>query len=139
MKTYQFPKEERLCSKRLIDSLFHNGSSFFIYPYRVVFIRVTGLAPKVQVVLSVSKRRFSRAVHRNLLKRRMREAYRLQKGQLLYPSLEKQPYGLAVAIQYVGKTLLDYPMMHVRMADALAKLRDAHLSEGNIPDSHERG
>ncbi|COY55800.1 ribonuclease P [Mycobacterium tuberculosis] len=38
MKKYTFTKEERLCSKRLIDDLFHNGSSFVVYPFRVVFL-----------------------------------------------------------------------------------------------------
>src|SRR3546814_12106779 len=78
---------ERLFSIRLIDSLFHSGSSFFIYPYRVVFLRVDG-SSTIQVLLSVAKRRFRHAVRRNLLKRRMRECYRLQKGELLYPAVE---------------------------------------------------
>ncbi|MGK6350838.1 ribonuclease P protein component [Parapedobacter sp. DT-150] len=122
MKTNRFPKEERLCSKRLIDDLFHNGSSFFIHPYRIVFLRVAGLTPNVQVLFSVPKRRFSLAVHRNLLKRCMKEAYRLQKGELLYPALENQHDGLVFVIQYVGKELLDYPMIHSRMAAVLEKL-----------------
>jgi len=121
MRRKTFSKEERLCSKRLIDDLFHNGSSFFIYPYRVVFLRVAGMS-KVQVLLSVSKRRFRHAVHRNLLKRRMRESYRLQKGDLLYPAIEGKPYGLAAAVQYVGKDALDFSFMHERMAAVLEKL-----------------
>jgi len=118
-----FSKEERLCSKRLIDDLFHNGSSFLIYPYRVVFMRIQGTA-KVQVLLSVPKRRFRLAVHRNLLKRRMRECYRQQKGERLYPAIQGKPYGLAVAIHYVGKELLDFAFMRERMAAVLAKLHD---------------
>ncbi|MFB2117660.1 ribonuclease P protein component [Parapedobacter sp. 2B3] len=121
MKRKTFSKEERLCSKRLIDDLFHKGSSFFIYPYRVVFMQVEG-APTVQVLLSASKRRFRHAVHRNLLKRRMRESYRQQKGALLYPALEGKPYGLAIAIQYVGGELLDFSFMSERMAAVLKKL-----------------
>lgn len=107
----------------MIDDLFHNGSSFFIYPYRVVFIRVDG-ASSVQVLLSVSKRRFRHAVHRNLLKRRMRECYRLQKGESLCPATEGKPYGLAVAVQYVSKELLDFPFLYERMAAVLTKLQD---------------
>ena len=78
----------------------------------------------MQVLLSVSKRRFPLAVHRNRLKRRMREAYRVQKDELLYPFLENQPFGLAIAVQYVGKELLDYQFLHMRMAEALIKLQD---------------
>lgn len=123
MSRKTFSKEERLCSKRLIEDLFHSGSSFFIFPYRVVFLQVEG-ASVVQVLLSVSKRRFRHAVHRNLLKRRMRECYRLQKDEVLYPVVEGKPYGLAIAVQYVAKEPLDYSFMCDRMAAVLEKLRD---------------
>lgn len=123
MERKTFSKEERLCSKRLVDDLFRNGSSFLIYPYRVVFVPVEG-PPTVQVLLSVSKRRFKHAVHRNLLKRRMRECYRLQKGERLYPAIQGKPYGLAVAIQYVAKEPLDFSFMGDRMAAVLDKLHD---------------
>lgn len=126
MKKNTFSKEERLCGKRLIDSLFRNGSSFFIYPYRVLFMRVDG-STGAQVLLSVSKRRFKHAVHRNLMKRRMRESYRLQKGELLYPAIEGKPYGLAIAIQYVSNELSDFSFMHQQMAIVLKKLRDKAL------------
>ncbi|WP_262248980.1 ribonuclease P protein component [Parapedobacter soli] len=126
MKRNTFSKEERLCSKRLIDGLFRDGSSFFIYPYRVVFMRMEGV-PTAQVLLSVSKRRFSRAVDRNLLKRRMREAYRLQKNELLYPVIEGKPYGLVVAIQYVADKLLDFPLMYQKMAAVLKRMHDEAL------------
>ena len=52
----------------------------------------------------------------------MREAYRLQKSELLYPAVENKPFGLALAIQYVGNEVADYALMHKRMADVLTKL-----------------
>lgn len=122
-KRKTFSKEERLCSKRSIDDLFRRGSSFLIYPYRVLFMQ-TDAASVVQVLLSVPKRRFRHAVQRNLLKRRMREAYRLQKGELLYPATEGKPYGLAIAIQYVANEPLDFSFMRERMAAVLVKLHD---------------
>lgn len=124
MKKHTFPKEERLCSKRLIESLFHNGSSFLIYPYRITSLHVDGLQPAVQVLLSVSKRRFRHAVQRNLLKRRMREAYRLQKSLRLGETVESKPSGWVLGIQYVGKEVLPYTVMHKRMGDVLEKLKE---------------
>ena len=123
MERKTFSKEERLCSKRLIDNLFRDGSSFLIHPYRVVFMR-TEEASAVQVMLSVPKRRFRRAVHRNLLKRRMRECYRLQKNKLLYPAFEGKPYGLVIAIQYVSNKPLDFSVLRDRMAAVLEKLHN---------------
>ena len=86
-------------------------------------MRVEGLH-RAQVLMSVPKRRFRRAVHRNLLKRRMRESYRLQKGKCLYPTIEGQSYGLAIAVQYVGKEVLDFSFMREKMGAVLEKLRN---------------
>lgn len=120
-----FTKEERLCSKRLIESLFHKGSSFVVYPYRVVFLltETEGSPFSMQSILSVSKRRFKRAVDRNFLKRRMREAFRLKKGRGLYPFLETHSINLVLTFQYIGKEPVPFEIMYQRMDDALLKLQ----------------
>jgi ribonuclease P protein component len=77
-KIYTFTKEERLCNKKLIDQLYHNGSSFLCYPFKVSWILSADPQPfPAQVLFSVSKKRYKKAVDRNLVKRRLREAYRL--------------------------------------------------------------
>ena len=74
---YTFKKEERLCNKRLIDGLYHNGSSFLCYPFKATWCLSDLPAPfPAQVLFAVSKKRFKRAVDRNRVKRLMREAYR---------------------------------------------------------------
>ncbi|WP_257657751.1 ribonuclease P protein component [Parapedobacter lycopersici] len=123
MRKHTFTKGERLCSKRLIDSLFHDGSSFFIYPYRVTFRPADKQEYPVQVLFTVPKRRFRHAVQRNVLKRRMREAYRIQKPELLYPHIESLPFTLTLAIQYAANELLDYPLLFARMTDVLRRLQ----------------
>ncbi|WP_240775570.1 ribonuclease P protein component [Sphingobacterium psychroaquaticum] len=120
-----FTKEERLCSKRLIDDLFHNSFSFVLYPYRIVFQPKPSedhVSP-AQSILSVSKRRFKRAVDRNAVKRRMREAFRLQKEEL-YLFLQEHSLNLLVAFQYVGKEQLPYVYMYERMGLTITKLKD---------------
>ncbi|WP_420385587.1 ribonuclease P protein component [Roseivirga sp.] len=76
---YTFPKSERLHSKKLIEELFNEGSYFYLYPFRVTYLFKDDLPEAPQVMFSVSKRKFKSAVHRNRIKRLMREAYRLNK------------------------------------------------------------
>ena len=84
----KFYKEERLCSKKSLDLLFKNGSSFLLYPFRITYLFIDEVHPyPAQVVINVAKKRYKRAVDRNLIKRRTREAYRLQKQLLLYSHL----------------------------------------------------
>lgn len=120
---YTFKKEERLCNKRLIDGLFHNGSSFLCYPFKVSWC----IAPPhqdvpVQVVLAVSKRRYKRAVDRNLIKRRMREAYRLLKQHCLYNQLVAADKTIVLSIGFIGKEISDYSLMEKKMQKTLLQL-----------------
>ena len=119
----KFYKEERLCSKKSLDLLFKNGSSFLLYPFRFTFLfnAIEHRFP-VQVVINVSKKRYKLAVDRNLIKRRTREAYRLQKESHLYPLLASQSELLLLGIQYVGKEKYAYPFFEKRMVQALNKL-----------------
>jgi len=120
-----FSKEERLAGKSLINKLFQDGSSFVTYPYRVVFLSTEAFSGDfpAQALVSVPKRRFRRAVDRNLLKRRMRESYRLQKAEL-YAFLRAHSLQLLIAFQYVGKEKLPFAYLHERMGLALSKMRN---------------
>lgn len=127
--SYTFTKEERLCSKRLIEDLFRNGSSFVVYPYRVVFLYQPSIqqsAVSAQCMISVSKRRFRKAAARNAIKRGIREVYRLQKSDL-YNFLQEHAGHLLLAFQYVGKEKEPYAMLYQRMGKVLTKLKDEHV------------
>lgn len=126
MKINYFRKEERLCNKRLINVLYESGSSFILYPYRIVFHPCSELDVPVQVLISAPKRRFKKAVDRNLLKRRMREAYRLQKAEYLYPFFKEQP--ILLSIQYIGKKIDNYTHIADKMKAVLLKLQDEYSS-----------
>lgn len=80
---YSFPKEEKLKSKKCIDQLFSEGNSVSKFPLKLIYI-ATDLPNDVpvQAGVSVTKRRFKKAVTRNRIKRLMREAYRLHKNDL---------------------------------------------------------
>jgi ribonuclease P protein component len=98
-----FKRNERLKSEKLITQLFRKGNSFACYPLRLVYAEIpdplsilpdfdaqktTDTPPElsqlspVEFALSVPKKAFKRAVDRNILRRRIREAYRLNKIDL---------------------------------------------------------
>lgn len=93
------PKSERLCGKTAVAALFEHGKSFQAGCIRCKYLIRADNGP-ARIVVSVPKRHFKRAVKRNLLKRRIREAYRRQKELLgfsvdilfLYTSTEVLPY-----------------------------------------------
>ena len=127
-----FSKEERLCSRKLIDLLFKNGSSFLLYPFRISYLFTD--APHsfpVQVVINVSKKRFKRAVDRNLIKRRSREAYRLQKQLQLYLPLTDRKDLLLLSLQFVGKQIYNHSFFEKKLAGVFKRLiSNIELSEG---------
>lgn len=98
---FTFPKKEKLKSKVVIDRLFKEGVSKFKYPFKVLFLEQVPQGNSFpQVLISVSKRNFKHAVDRNRIKRLIREAYRLQKAELLALFLSKPAY---IAILYTSK------------------------------------
>lgn len=130
---YTFKKEERLCSKRLLEKLFHNGSSFLVYPFRIVSVPETLTVDfPAQIVIAVSKRKFKHAVDRNLIKRRMREAYRLNKDELLYPFLRERGLNLIISIHYIGNEITEYSFMEKKLKQAIRKLTDSYAEHPTL-------
>lgn len=117
---FTFNKIERLCSKKIIDRLFLEGNSVFSFPVKMVYIetQLPAMVP-VQAGFSVGKRNFKRAVQRNLIKRRMREVYRLNKAEFYREIGEKQ---VAVFFIFTGKTIPEYNQIEVGIKKGLKKL-----------------
>ena len=101
MKRNTFPLKEHLKSKSVIDSLYANGTSATAFPLRAVFLEQPDTQETTATILiNVAKRRFRHAVDRNLLKRRIREAYRTSKHRFI-ETLENNGKKMAVAIMYI--------------------------------------
>jgi ribonuclease P protein component len=120
---YTLKKEERLCNKKLIDELFHNGSSFLCYPFKASWMFADAAQPfPAQVLFSVSKKRFKRAVDRNRIKRISRETYRLNKQAYLYDQLNGVERKITISIAYIGKELPEYRFSEKKMIKLLKQL-----------------
>jgi ribonuclease P protein component len=120
---YTFNKEERLCNKKLIDKLFHNGSSFLCYPFKASWLLLEEpLSFPAQILFSVPKRRYKRAVDRNLIKRRMREAYRLNKQKHLYDALLICNKKIVLSVGFIGKEIAEYEFTEKKMLKLLTQL-----------------
>lgn len=114
LAAYGFRKEERLCGKINISALISDGKWGGTAHLRYCW-RAREDAGINRIMVSVSKKYFKRAVKRNLLKRRMREAYRLQKSLL-------GAHGIDFMITYCSKEVLDYEVIAKEMASILTKL-----------------
>ena len=129
-------KPERLSRKKIIEKLFAGGSrSFSIFPLRVVWLPVEELDVQASLLVSVSKRRFKRAVKRNRVKRQIREAYRLNKQPLLEALAEKD-LRLALAFIYLSDELVDSTVIAEKMKIALARIVEK-VSAGQPASSAE--
>jgi ribonuclease P protein component len=105
---HTFKKKERLCSKNLIDELFQRGKYLNKGEIRLVYLIIKEKQQSnAQIMISVPKKTFKKSVDRNLLKRRMREAYRLNKTNLQTYLSEKNQCVL-VAFLYVGQQIADF-------------------------------
>jgi ribonuclease P protein component len=122
MEGFTLTKDERLCSQRIIGEMFASGESFLSYPLKVVFLKTDSTqAYPVQAAFTVSKRNFKRAVKRNLLKRRMREAFRLNK-LAFYDELAAKELHIAVMFVFIGKDMIEFPIIEKAMISAFKKV-----------------
>lgn len=115
---YSFSKNEKLSSKKKIEGLFKKGSSFYLDDFQVRHLQSDEDGPH-QILISVPKRNFKRAVDRNLLKRRVREAYRLNKSILTQNS---DSGNLHIGFIYLSKKILSFQDIQTQLIKCLERL-----------------
>ena len=117
--SFSLKKHEILRSKKDIKELFENGSSFFLYPFKVHYLPNPS-GQNNQVLFTVSNRNFKKAVDRNLLRRRLREAYRLNKNILTTD--QKEQFSLSIALIYISRFKLPYKEIEDKLKQVFIRL-----------------
>lgn len=117
-----FKKEERLNRKKIINKLFQEGKLVRLSPFKIfVLLLDEESGSPAQILISIPKKIFKKAVHRNLLKRRIREAYRLNK-HLLYKELALKNIHIVIGFIYIEETILDYKIIEEKIREALSQI-----------------
>lgn len=124
MKKYTLNKDERIKAKKLFDSIFTDGESLKSGFIRINFVKSEFDSKyPVKVAFSVPKKIFKRAVKRNLLKRRMREAYRNNKLPL-YEFLTLNNIKISLLFVYLATDIKYFDEIEKKIIETLNKLQN---------------
>ena len=147
-ESFKFQKDERLHHRSLVETLFRKGKSFYEFPFRVSWRKLTeeelqknfrncvpaGIG-KLQFMVTVPKKKRRHAVDRVLLRRRIREAYRLNRSPFKNKVAEDPSIGtLNLAVIYIHDQNLSYKAIEHGMISLLNKL-SKKLDPDNETDS----
>jgi len=118
----EFPKKEKLCSKKAIERLFENGKSISEQSFRVIWnFEKNNDNVVIKSLIIVSKKRLKLAIDRNRIKRKIKETYRLQKKHLeLF--LQRNNKQLNLAILYQEEEIMDSNTLEQKINLLLSRL-----------------
>lgn len=151
MERLTFGKEERLHHRSLVEGLFRKGKSFYEFPFKVVWRKVSdeelirtfcnhppeGIG-SLQMMVTVPKKKRRKAVERVRIRRRIRESYRLNRMPLFH-EISRRPdiKTLSVAFIYIHDQELPYSGIEDKMKKALAKIA-GKITTGDQPISEDK-
>ncbi len=129
---FKLKKDEKLCSRTAVDLLFGEGKSLMAFPLRAAYrLRPRGEHP-VQFLISIPKKRIRHAVGRVTLRRRVREAYRLNRRDLLQAPLGETGWGVDIAFVYLDSSLAPYSVINEKMISLLTRIAQAAAQEPTV-------
>lgn len=121
-KVFSYGKKEKLKKRKQLAQLFESGQTFLSFPIKVFYKQSNEpLDFCAKAGVGVNKRNFKKAVHRNRIKRLLREAYRLNKQPLLH-HLEQHQKQAMVFFLYVDKTLPQKGALQSRLTLVIREL-----------------
>ena len=117
-----FKKSERLNNKIAIDNLFAKGQSIVVSPFRLFWIEHKNKKDDLaQTLISVPKRNVNLASNRNVLKRRINEAFRLNKTRLCTALKERNKH-IHIAVIYQKEEIKSYKLIEEKINLLLSRL-----------------
>lgn len=131
VKRFGFGRKEKLKSRKKIEELFLNGKNFSAFPLRVTYQFLPSEETVVQVGVTAGKKYFKRAVDRNRIKRLIKEAYRLQKNDLLETVKQGGQKGFLFFI-YTDKTIASFSVIKEAMNKCLQRLKKIAETNENL-------
>ena len=115
-------KSERLYERKAIEEVFEKGRSIKEMPFRTLWLmKKAEKGPSVKAAFSVPKKNFKRAVDRNLLKRRMREAYRKNK-MIIADTFKSKEKECLIMFVYTANTIAEYAEIESKIILTLQRL-----------------
>jgi ribonuclease P protein component len=120
MMGFTFKKEERLCSRKLIEELYAEGHRLMAFPFSVQWMKVDG---PCQVMIVAPKRKFHHAVDRNRVRRLTRECYRLRKPEF-YHFLDTHGVSIVFSMVYIHNEMLTHEQLGHKMDKLITALEN---------------
>ena len=115
---YSFEKDERLSRLKIINQLFNSGNSLSLFPLKIHWMEVNeNLNFPVQVLINASKKTIKKASKRNLITRKIKEAYRLKK-HILYKDLRSLNKSIVLAYIYIGQEIVSYKEIEEKLSNS---------------------
>lgn len=131
LKQYSFPKQERLTLRKHIEALFQHGEAFSFSMFRILYRNVARIddASPVQAGIAVPKKKIKKANQRNLIKRRIREAWRQNKHKL-QPLPTSQ---LQIFLIYRSHQIAEFPDIHKAILQIIDRLNEIQNKAQDSP------
>lgn len=125
---HSFSKKERICSKKVLESLIKEKNVLFIFPFKCYFrlFEKSETLSYNQIAISIPKKKIPLAVHRNRMKRLTREAYRLHKG-ILNENIENEKMGYQILFVFVNNKVLSFDYIEDKIITILQRLSKSTL------------